>query len=95
METNLAKVKRHGNIQVNFRVSSKWLRIVKMLATLEGRSSSALMRELLTLGLAEYVNIYYRTPQLVRKQQLKSILNSQLQRATSQAKTEATSKEHV
>jgi len=31
------------------------------------------MRELLTLGLAEYVSIYYRTPQLVRMQQLKTI----------------------
>ncbi len=95
METNLTKLKRHRNIQVNFRASGKWLRIVKMLATLEGRSSSALMREILTLGLAQYVNIYYRTPQLVRKQQLKSILNSQLQRATSQAKTKATSKKDV
>jgi len=57
-----------------------------MLAKLEGRSSSALMRELLNLGLAQYVNIHYRTPQLIRQQQLHSILNNQLPQAASQAK---------
>lgn len=86
------KLKRYRSVQVNFRVSSKWLNIVNMLATLEGRSSSALMRELLTLGLAQYVNIYYRTPQSIRKQQLQSILNSQLPNAASEAKTKAAPK---
>jgi hypothetical protein len=57
-----------------------------MLAKLEGRSSSALMRELLTLGLAQYVNIHYRTPQLIREQQLQSIINSQLPHAVAEAK---------
>lgn len=66
-------LKRHRAVQVNFRVSTKWLQIVSTLSTSEGRSVSALMRELLTLGLAEYVSIYYRTPQLVRMQQLKTI----------------------
>ncbi len=89
------KLRRYRSVQVNFRVSSKWLNIVNMLATLEGRSSSALMRELLTLGLAQYINIYYRTPQSIRKQQLQSILNSQLQKAMSEAKSEAAQKEDV
>ncbi len=80
------KLKRYRSVQVNFRASSKWLKIIEMLAKLEGRSSSALMRELLTLGLAQYINIHYRTPQLVREQQLQSIINSQLQQAASQAK---------
>jgi hypothetical protein len=62
------------------------LNIVIMLAKLEGRSSSALMRELLNLGLAQYLNIHYRTPQLIRQQQLQSIVNKQLPEATSQAK---------
>jgi hypothetical protein len=66
-----------------------------MLATLEGRSASALMRELLTLGLAQYVSIYYRTPQLVRMQQLKSIMESQLQKKARRAKTKAGRKQSV
>lgn len=86
-QPRLRKLRRYRNVQVNFRVSSKWLNIVNMLASLEGRSSSALMRELLTLGLAQYVNIHYRTPQLVR-QQLKSIFSSHLQTATAQGKSE-------
>jgi hypothetical protein len=44
------------------------------------------MRELLNLGLAQYVNIHYRTPQLIRQQQLQSIINKQLPEAASQAK---------
>ncbi|MGA8856433.1 MAG: hypothetical protein WB643_04615 [Candidatus Bathyarchaeia archaeon] len=63
-----------------------------MLAKLEGRSSSALMRELLNLGLAQYVNIHYRTPQLIRQQQLQSIINKQLQEATTEAKAKAAGK---
>lgn len=74
-------MKRNRNVQVNFRASSKWLQIVQMLAKLEGRTSSAVMRELLTLGLAQYVNIYYRTPQLVREQELKSIFSKRLKAA--------------
>jgi hypothetical protein len=70
---------------VNFRVSSKWLKIVNSLAKLEGRSSSALMRELLTLGLAQYVNIHYRTPQLIRQQQLQSIITRQLSKHAAEA----------
>lgn len=89
------KLERHRSIQVNFRVSSKWLQIVNMLANLEGRSSSALMRELLTLGLAQYVNIYYRTPQLVREKQLESILGNQLGKAASEAKTRASRRKDV
>jgi len=62
-----------------------------MLARLEGRTPSVLMRELLTLGLAQYVNIYYRTPQLVRQQELKALFSKQLEAAktlrASQAKT--------
>jgi hypothetical protein len=80
------KLKRYRSVQVNFRASRKWLNIVIMLAKLEGRSSSALMRELLNLGLAQYVNIHYRTPQLIRQQQLQSIINKQLPEAASQAK---------
>jgi hypothetical protein len=80
------KLKRYRSVQVNFRVSSKWLNIVNLLAKLEGRSSSALMRELLNLGLAQYVNIHYRTPQLIRQQQLQSIINKQPPQAASQAK---------
>jgi hypothetical protein len=56
-----------------------------MLAKLEGRSSSALMRELLNLGLAQYVNIHYRTPQLIRQQQLQTIINKQLPQAVTEA----------
>jgi hypothetical protein len=52
-----------------------------MLAKLEGRTASTMMRELLTLGLAQYVNIYYRTPQLVREQELKSIFSNRLKAA--------------
>jgi hypothetical protein len=52
-----------------------------MLARLEGRASSAVLRELLVLGLAQYVNIYYRTPQLVREQELKSIFGKRLKTA--------------
>lgn len=95
MEPNLTKLKRHRNIQVNFRVSSKWLQIVILLAKLEGRSSSALMRELLTLGLAQYVNIHYRTPQLIREQQLESIINRQLPEAAAEAKAKAAQKKEV
>jgi len=73
----IARLKHHRNIQVNFRVSSKWLRLVQMLARLEGRTPSALMRELLTIGLAQYVTLYYRTPQLVRQQELKSVFTRQ------------------
>lgn len=80
------KLRRYRSVQVNFRVSSKWLKIIDMLAKLEGRSSSALMRELLTLGLAQYVNIHYRTPQLIRQQQLQSIINRQLPKAAAEAK---------
>lgn len=75
------RLKRHRNIQVNFRASSKWLQLVQMLARLEGRTSSVVMRELLTLGLAQYVTIYYRTPQLVRQQELKSIFADRLKAA--------------
>jgi len=88
-QPRLRKLRRYRSVQVNFRVSSKWLKIVNMLASLEGRSSSALMRELLTLGLAQYVNIHYRTPQLVREQQLKSIFTGRLQKAASEAKAKA------
>ena len=95
MERDPTKLKHHRSVQVNFRVSSKWLQIVHMLAGLEGRSSSALMRELLTLGLAQYVNIHYRTTQLVREQQLKSIFSSQLQKAASEAKAKASRKKDV
>jgi hypothetical protein len=90
-----SKLKRYKSVQVNFRVSSKWLRIVNMLASLEGRSSSALMRELLTLGLAQYVNIHYRTPQLIKEQQLNSLLNNQLKTAVSDAKAKASCKNDV
>jgi len=83
------KLRRYRSVQVNFRASSKWLRVVTLLAKLEGRSSSALMRELLTLGLAQYVNIHYRTPQLIREQQLQSIITSQLHKATVEAKAKA------
>jgi len=62
-----------------------------MLAMLEGRTPSALMRELLTIGLAEYVNIYYRTPQLVRQQELKSVFSKQL-KVTARAKGRAGAK---
>jgi hypothetical protein len=86
------KLRRYRSVQVNFRVSSKWLRIVSMLAKLEGRSSSALMRELLTLGLAQYVNIHYRTPQLIRQQQLQSIITSQLPKAAAEGKANAAKK---
>ena len=75
------RLKQHRNIQVNFRASSKWLRLVQMLARLEGRSSSVVMRELLTLGLAQYITMYYRTPQLVRQQELNSIFDKQLKAA--------------
>jgi hypothetical protein len=85
----LRRLRRYRSVQVNFRVSSKWLRIVNMLAKLEGRSSSALMRELLTLGLAQYVNIHYRTPQLIRQQQLQSIIASHLPKAVAEAKAKA------
>ena len=95
MEPTLTKLKGHRKIQVNFRVSSKWLQIVKMLATLEGRSSSGLMRELLTLGLAQYVNIYYRTPQLVREHQLESMFSSKPQTAASQVKAKVSRKKDV
>jgi hypothetical protein len=79
------RLRRYRTVQVNFRVSSKWLKIVNMLAKLEGRSSSALMRELLTLGLAQYVNIHYRTPQLIRQQQLQSIITRQLPKHAAEA----------
>ena len=74
------KPRRYRIVQVNFRASSKWLNIIRMLARLEGRSSSAVMRELLMLGLAQYVNIYYRTPQLVREQQLHALIRTNLKR---------------
>jgi hypothetical protein len=89
------KLRRYRSVQVNFRVSSKWSNIVIMLAKLEGRSSSALMRELLTLGLAQYINIHYRTPQLIREQQLQSIINKQLPQSASQAKAKAAQKKDV
>jgi hypothetical protein len=66
-----------------------------MLAALEGRSVSALMRELLTLGLAEYVSIHYRTPQLVRTQQLKAIMEGRLQEKAAQIKNMAAHKQDV
>jgi hypothetical protein len=53
------------------------------------------MRELLTLGLAQYVNIHYRTPQAIRQQQLQSILNTQLQNAAHEAKAKAAQKKDV
>jgi hypothetical protein len=65
-----------------------------MLSTSEGRGVSALMRELLTLGLAEYVSIYYRTPQLVRMQQLKAITEG-LQEKAARVKSTATHKQSV
>jgi len=89
------RLKRYRTVQVNFRVSNRWLRIISMLAKLEGRSSSALMRELLTLGLAQYVNIHYRTPQLVQEQQLQSIINSLLPKAAAEAKAKAARKNDV
>jgi len=95
LQSSLMKARRHRAVQVNFRVSTKWLQIISMLATLEGRSSSALIRELLTLGLAQYVSIYYRTPQLVRMQQLKAIMESQLQKNARGAKTKAVHKQSV
>ena len=94
-QPSLRKLRRYRSVQVNFRASSKWLKIVNMLASLEGRSSSALMRELLTLGLAQYVNIHYRTPQAIRQQQLQSILNTQLQNAAAEAKAKAAQKKDV
>lgn len=94
-QATLHKLRRYRSVQVNFRASSKWLKIVVMLAKLEGRSSSALMRELLTLGLAQYVNVHYRTPQLIREQQLESIINSQLQKAAGEAKAKAAQKNRV
>ena len=71
------------------------LQIVKMLAKLEGRTSRALMRELLTLGLAQYVNIYYRTPQLVREHQLEAIFKAQLQKTVSQGKAKSSGQNDV
>jgi hypothetical protein len=53
------------------------------------------MRELLTLGLAAYVNMHYRTPQLIREQQLKSILNNQMKTAVSEAQRKASCKKDV
>ncbi|MGA3109132.1 MAG: hypothetical protein ABSD99_06700 [Candidatus Bathyarchaeia archaeon] len=88
-------MKRYRSVQVNFRVSSKWLKIVNMLASLEGRSNSALMRELLNLGLAQYTNMHYRTPQLIREQQLNALLNNQLKTAVSDAKAKASCKKDV
>lgn len=79
------KPRHHRTVQVNFRASTKWLNIIRMLAALEGRSSSALMRELLMLGLAQYVNIYYRTPQLVREQQLQALIGAKLKRTAAKA----------
>lgn len=49
------------------------------------------MRELLALGLAQYVNVHYRTPQLIG-QQLNSVLNNQLKTAPSDAKANASRK---
>jgi hypothetical protein len=95
LQSRLLKLKRHRAVQVNFRVSTKWLQIINMLATLEGRSASALVRELLTLGLAQYVSIYYRTPQLVKMQQLKAIMEGRLQKRADQARTKATHKQRV
>ncbi len=89
------KLKRYRSVQVNFRASRKWLNIVILLAKLEGRSSSALMRELLTLGLAQYTNIHYRTPQLIRQQQLQSILNNQMKTSVSDAKAKVSRKKDV
>jgi hypothetical protein len=89
------KLKRHRIVQVNFRASSKWLNLIRMLATLEGRSSSALMRELLILGLAQYVNIYYRTPQLVKEQQLRALLGAELKKRATEPKAEAVRKNDV
>jgi hypothetical protein len=86
LQPKRVKFRRHRAVQFNFRVSTKWLQIINMLARLEGRSSSALIRELLTLGLAQYVSIYYRTPQLVRMQQLKTIMHSQLEKKAREAK---------
>jgi hypothetical protein len=60
-----------------------------MLARLEGRSSSAVMRELLMLGLAQYVNIYYRTPQLVREQQLHALIRTNLKRTPTESAVKA------
>jgi hypothetical protein len=68
---------------------------VILLAKLEGRSSSALLRELLNLGLAQYINIHYRTPQLIREQQLQSIINKQLPQAAAQAKAKAAQKKDL
>ena len=63
--------------------------------SVEARSSSALMRELLNLGLAQYVNIYYRTPQQAAGQQLESIFKSQLQDAAARGKAEPSGKNDV
>jgi hypothetical protein len=80
------KLTRYRAVQFNFRVSTKLVQIISMLARFEGRSASALIRELLTLGLTQYVNIYYRTPQLVRMQQLRHIMHSQLERKARDAR---------
>jgi hypothetical protein len=53
------------------------------------------MRELLTLGVAQYVNIYYRTPQLVRKQQLETLLRAQFRKATVESKGNSPRKNDV
>jgi hypothetical protein len=44
------------------------------------------------LGLAQHTNIHFRTPQLIREQQLKSIVNSQMQTAVSDAQAKASRK---
>ena len=86
---------RHRIVQVNFRASNKWLNIIKMLARVEGRSSSAVMRELLMLGLAQYVNIYYRTPQLIREQQLNALFGTRAKRGASVTQEKLASKDGV
>ena len=45
--------------------------------------------------IAQYVNIYYRTPQLIREQQLKFIFSSQLGKTASEAKAKASHKKDV
>jgi len=94
IRTKSLRLRHFHAVQVNFRVSGKWLEIIKMLATLEGRSSSAIMRELLTLGLAQYVRIYYRTPQLIRARERESVIEGKVLRKTAKA-TEAAKKRSV
>jgi hypothetical protein len=54
-------------IRASFRVSRRFLSIINLIASHEGRSPSALMRELLIVGLADYVTVYYKTPKDIER----------------------------